>query len=357
MKSLRWFGRLAALLLTTALAMAGQLALAQEPRAVLPGHVPTAVASAEKLIARKAADADAITFTVVLRRSDPIGFARLLVDLYNPGSPHFRHFPSPREVSDRFGPSVSAWTEVSSYFSAQGLRVVEESDNRMTLTLSGSMPQVEKALALQLADYRLGTKEFRAPVSDPSLPLAVAAHVDAIAGLSTLATPQRTPSSLFAGYEGLKKCVQNPGSALLCVLPYVIYTFIYDLMCIDYKIFTLGFGPCDVLPIIPPPAPDANDPRGRSEAKSLGAGQRIGIVAFDSYKQSDVADFLALVGAPASMINQVSLVPVNGGASIGADEAEVLLDINTVLMIAPNANVAVYRRRSAPAAFRRSSIA
>ena len=77
-----------------------------------------------------------------------------------------------------------------------------------------------------------------------------------------------------------------------------------------------------------------------------GTGQTIGLLEFDTYHNSDVSDFINLIssigGNPGSISN-LSEVPVNGGiASPGADESEVLLDINTVMSVAPGAKVVVY---------------
>jgi hypothetical protein len=73
-----------------------------------------------------------------------------------------------------------------------------------------------------------------------------------------------------------------------------------------------------------------------------GAGQKIGIPAFSSFRPSDVADFLALSGLPANLIGQVSQVQVNGGAPLGPDQGDVLLAIDTILTIAPGATIVVY---------------
>ena len=73
-----------------------------------------------------------------------------------------------------------------------------------------------------------------------------------------------------------------------------------------------------------------------------GSGQTVGLIQFDTFKMSDVADFLALVGAPANRIDNLSRVPVNGGATLGQNQHEVLLDINAVLTVAPGAKVVVY---------------
>jgi Pro-kumamolisin, activation domain/Bacterial Ig-like domain (group 1)/Subtilase family len=346
MKGQRRFGPLAGFLLTTTLALAAlPPAAAQDSgRVMLSGHVIPTLAGAEKLATtRKAAVDESITFTVVLRRSDPVGFARFVADLYNPASPDFRRFLAPREVSNRFGPHADEWGRVHRYFAEQGFDVVEGSDNRMTLTLRGTRGQVEQALAVTLSDYRLGSKMFRAPDGEPSLPASVASHVDAIAGLSDLATPERVPSTLTAGMEWAKACYSG-GTAIVCGLAHAFLAVIYNLGCIDTLIVSLTIIKCNLVPILPSPDQLATGrtPRSPNAPSAFGAGQKIGIVAFDSFLTSDVADFIALIGAPASMINQLSFVPVNGGAPLGADQAEVLLDISVVMMLAPNASYAVY---------------
>src|SRR5215471_18137988 len=78
------------------------------------------------------------------------------------------------------------------------------------------------------------------------------------------------------------------------------------------------------------------------DSTHTGAGQKIGVLAFSSFRLSDVADWLALVGLPASLINQVGQVHVNGGAPLGPDESDVLLAIETILTLAPGAQVVVY---------------
>ena len=75
---------------------------------------------------------------------------------------------------------------------------------------------------------------------------------------------------------------------------------------------------------------------------ATGAGQTIGLVAFSSIQTSDVANWLAFAGLPASLLSQVSQVSVNGGAALGPDESDVLLGVETALTIAPGAQVVVY---------------
>ena len=76
--------------------------------------------------------------------------------------------------------------------------------------------------------------------------------------------------------------------------------------------------------------------------KSDGTGQTIGLIEFDNFQVSDVANFLAYIGLPAAQLTNVSEVPVNGGASAGPNQDEVLLDIDTEMLVAKGAKVVVY---------------
>ncbi len=78
-----------------------------------------------------------------------------------------------------------------------------------------------------------------------------------------------------------------------------------------------------------------------------GTGQTIGLLEFDTFHTSDVSNYLALAGLSPSLIDQLSVVAVNGGvAAPGEDQSEVLLDIDTTLVLAPGARPLSMMRRS-----------
>ena len=84
--------------------------------------------------------------------------------------------------------------------------------------------------------------------------------------------------------------------------------------------------------VIDPPGWDQNN----------GTGQTVGIIAFDTFQMSDVSDYLELIGQPATRITDVSEVKVNGGATPGANQDEVLLDTAIVLDLARGAKVVAF---------------
>ena len=337
------------------------------PPAMLGGHVLPNLAAAAR--AKSAAPASApVTLTIVLRRSDEAGFERYLADVYDPASPAFRRFLRPTEVSDRFGPSVADYVLVKSYFAGMGFSVAEESANRVTLTITGTRGAAEHALAVDIGDYTEiradGTQHaFFANANEPTLPAAIADKVHSIAGLSNLAKPDRSRRDMTAvpQTEAIVKAVCTISS-------YLSLHFTEDdrikicNKCVAEKIASLAnSNPCGK------PSSGELDPEGlvaringlapavaaSTQTAGLagvppnwidvdGTGQRIGLVEFDRFDINDVADYFDLLALPQTLITQLSEVHVGGGAPTGPNAAEVLLDIDFVMPVAPGANVAVY---------------
>jgi hypothetical protein len=335
----------------------------------LSGHVISALASAHALppqsASAKAADSP-LLLTVILRRSDQLGFEQFLKTLYDPNSKQYRHYLSPQQVAERFGPSLSDYQAVRMFFTAQGLAPVADSANRLTLTVTGSRSQIERALAVGINDYDLHGKRFYANDRDPRLPIQIAAHVQAVIGLSDLAQPKH----LNTTFRNLDRCARNaqgtypPGLQLACALTFAMDAAIYDVLCAADVValqlaagggavggFAVGtavnaFTGCHfVYPGGPLPATEKHSADSSSKGTMpplAGTGQKIGLVQFDSFRVSDVANFLAFIGFAPSQINRLSEVKLNGGAALGPDQSEVLIDIAQVMTLAPGASIVVY---------------
>jgi subtilase family serine protease len=158
----------------------------------LPGHTFT-----ESLPAKAAVvDTNPLTLTLVLRHDDEAGFRRYLHDVYDPASPDFRHYLTPGEAAERFGPSQRVYDDIAAYLRAQNFELVDSSANRMTLTARASRRDVESAFAVHIDDYKDANRTFFANDADPALPGALAARVQAIAGLSNRAQPHALIHSL-----------------------------------------------------------------------------------------------------------------------------------------------------------------
>jgi kumamolisin len=300
----------------------------------LSGHVLPALAGARPAAKSASAD-DALSLTIVLRRSDGSGFAEFLNDLYDPSSPRFHAFLAPTSVSDRFGPSPDDYSIVRSYFAQQGFAVDADSANRLTMTVHASRSTIESALQTHIADYDMASQRFYANDLEPALPDAIASRVEAIAGLSNLAIPEPSRDIHIAVFSlvctltaladfNFLMAAQGSDAARAAYLRALA-------KCINNNGTAAGYG--TLLAVDPPP------PAWQGVD---GTGQTIGLLEYDSYDASDVSDYVQLIALPASTAAHVTNVPIGGGTTPGANQDEVLLDIADVVSIAPGASVKVY---------------
>ena len=351
-------GPLTLFLLTTIVTLLGPSSAwsQHQERVALPGHVlPILSNGSLTLPIAKAADADRapIKLTVVLRRNDESGLAQLADRLNDPKSLEFRQWLTPEQIADRFGPSTQDFETVEAWFRSEGFAIVERSANRMTLTVSAPRSTIEQSLQLTLADYKIfepgGNRAFYANRDDPSLPIDVAARIHSIAGLSTLGKPRPVTEAinrLFCGGEAesagyTKENIMQPGRS--ACEKYAEECLAKGRLKQQASVDKIKSTICNKFK-----AGDTADPFPRSADPPIawkdadGTGQKIGVTAFDTFQTSDVADFLDLFGADPAVLGNISRVAVNGGASPGPDQSEVLLDITTILAGAPGAQIAVY---------------
>ncbi len=353
----------------------------------LPGHVLPGLERATLLDTRAGADAESVTLTVVLTRRDQRGFERYLRAISDPTSPSYHRFLSTSELTASFGPTKKAYDAVVGFLRSRGFTLIQGSKNRLTLTLRGTRAQAERGFGVNLRDYEIEGRRFVANDRAPAVPTAIAPLIQSIAGLSTMASPARpalldggmstevTPSAdikvtlgicglvtglvgnygiaenlvvgLIKAYLGLavKLFALTPLAVFVCGGMWVavgwagIYCEVAGLS--DPSIWTYhpecaeiasyGFGPSALT-------------LGDSRAARGVSPQKIGLLEFDTYNRSDVADWLSALGGEAALA-KLSDVPVNGGVSTpGRNEAEVLVDIDTVMLLGslPGINYTVY---------------
>jgi hypothetical protein len=349
----------------------------------LPGHVIDTLSAATPVNPLAAPFAPApdqnMALTLVLKRDHSVEFDRYMKDVYNPKSAHFRHFLTQRQIATRFGPSPQTYARLAGHLRAQGLKVVQTSKNRMTLTVRGTRDTIEKAFALDIVDYTMGDATFYANTADPALPASLASHIVSISGLSSFAVPHHANLGLvfcgvlaslggymFASYSagtlGAATAGAIGGVALAPVLVglgvagltagfvcTIVATYQYlntkagkqDLKKV-FNIVLKKTGRSSLATNKTIATNDSTNATATSPTEPDGTGQVIGLLEFDSFTRSDVGDFLNLIGLPAADLDNLSEVPVNGGTAPGASQSEVLIDIDTAMNVAPGAKIVVY---------------
>ena len=149
-------------------------------------------------LAHAASGDDRLAFSVWLGWRDPAGLDAALTGLYDPGSPANGRWLTPEEFHARFSPPQAQVDAVRKWLSDSGFAIVDVPRNRLFVTASGTVDQVERMFDVHENLYRIDGRTVRAPDADPAVPAGISADVRAITGLDgslALATPEhRSPA-------------------------------------------------------------------------------------------------------------------------------------------------------------------
>jgi hypothetical protein len=232
---------------------------------------------------------------------DEQGLDAFLQELYEPASPNYRHYLTPGEFAERFGPTEQNYKALIDYAKANGFNVTRQYSNRVVLDVEGAVADIEKALHVTMRTYPHpdGTRTFYAPDVEPSLDLGV--PVLHIAGLDnyTLPHPRHTHHPLNRRANATPKEGSAPDGQLWG------------------KDFRDAYVPGTTL---------------------TGAGQNLGLVEFEGYYASDITDYENAIGMSVNNSPQLVVVPLDGGATPedgGDNGEECSLDIEMAVAMAP----------------------
>jgi kumamolisin len=226
----------------------------------------------------------------------------LLGRIYDPADPLYGHYLSPKEFTDRFGPTQADYDAVTAYARSLGFTVTGTHPNRILLDVSGPARTVETAFTLHLQHYQaLNGREFYAPDNDPQVPGTIASRIVGVVGLDSAAVWHPHNRSISAA-----EMAQSS--------PFQIGTGP------DY-----GLAPNDILTAYNLQGVAAN-----------GSGQTLGLFELDGFNASDVAVYVSYFGLPPVPVTTV----LNDGAtgSAGSNADEVTLDIELQIALAPGAS-------------------
>ena len=274
---------------------------------ILHGHVPAAVAHLQPI--RRLSATTNLDLAIGLPLRNKEGLSELLEQIYTPSSPHYRHYLTPEQFTERFGPTEQDYQALIDFVKTNGLIVTGTHPNRVLLDVRGSVANLEKVLHVKMRVYQHPTeaRTFYAPDIEPSLDLAI--PVLSISGLNNYNVPHpkrliRRPSTR------MPNATPNTGSG-----PSGAY------MGYDFR--------------------DAYVPG----VTLTGAGQVVGLVEFDGYYSSDITAYENQTGLPGVPLANVLLDGFKGTPTTGANSGntEVALDIEMAISMAPGlSKVIVY---------------
>ena len=302
-------------------------------REKLPGHQGLVPPGAT--LVGPAPTSTSLPLTVTLKPRDPAALAADVQAVSDRGSPDYRHFLTPAEFSQQYGPTPATIAQVTSSLRQEGLTVGTPSATGLSLPVSGTVAQVQTAFSTPISKYRLSSgKTGYDNATAPEVDDTVAPQIEGILGLDTLNPPQPSTSVPEASQAAAHPAADLAAPTLASGQP----TPTGSGCTASISGVANATGALE--------APDLAQAYGLDSLYSsgdYGAGATIALLEMSGagYSSSDINTFAGCYGITLGP-NQVTQVAVGGGGATGAGTAEAELDIETVLSLAPKANVEVY---------------
>ena len=276
-------------------------------RKVLPGHVPAVLPQLQPIGSLPPETNLNLAIGLPLRNQEAL--TALLRQISDPSSQNYRHYLTPQQFTEQFGPTPEQYAAVMAFARTNGFTIRGTHPNRLLLDVQAHVTDIQKAFGITLGLYPHPTepRAFYAPNTEPSVEPSL--PVLDVSGLSNFRRPH--PKSLHVApintRSGVKpKAGSGPGGTYI--------------------------------------GPDFRGAYARGSSLT-GTGQALGLIEFDGYYTNDITLYESKAGLPHVPLQNVLLegfdgTPTPGG---GSGNSEVALDIELAISMAPGlAKVLVY---------------
>jgi hypothetical protein len=267
---------------------------------ILSGQMPAAMASLPAISTIPAATRLHLAIGLPLRNQAAMN--SLLQQIYDPASPQYRHYLTPEQFTEEFGPSEQDYQAVIAFAKTNGLTVTGTYPNRLLVGVNGTVTDIQKAFHVTMHLYHHPTenRNFFAPDTEPSVPSELA--ILDVNGLNNYALPRplfvrRPPASPSLASQALTGSAPDGSGSY----------FGYDFR-------------------------DAYVPG----VSLTGVGQTVALFECADYFDTDITKYISQAGLPGIPLQRVLIDggPVAPAAGDGVN-VEVALDIEMVNCMAP----------------------
>jgi pro-kumamolisin-like protein/subtilase family protein len=266
-----------------------------------------------------------ISVAIGLSLRNTANLASYLQEITDPHSPLYRHYLNPASFAALYGPLPQSEAAVSAFLRSQGFKITATYPNHLIVDAVGTIAQAERAFQVQINNYRSPAGQlFFANARAPSLPVQIAPLVAEVSGLDN--TVQYHRKHLNPGQVSLRVGASNSASTT---------TGAAIVACPQPGSATIptSYTPSQIA--------TAYDFTKLYSSKVMGEGQTAGLLELDGFSASDIAAYTACFGGSRTVIKTIPIDGYNGAAGVNA--AEVELDIETILGLAPHlASLRVY---------------
>jgi kumamolisin len=219
------------------------------------------------------------------------------------------------EFAQQFGADPTDIAAVRTFAANHGLSMVREHPERRTVVLSGTVAQLEPAFGVRLHRYQHSSGTYRCRQGVIELPAELDGIVQAVLGLDN--RPQAQPHFRIRGAQ--------PGGHIRR----------------PQQAATVAFTPIQLAALYGYPA-------------ATGQGQCVGIIELGGgFTQADLQSYFSNLGLASPSVTAVSVDGITNAPTgdVNGPDGEVMLDIEVIGAIAPQAKIAVYFAPNTDAGF------
>jgi subtilase family serine protease len=127
----------------------------------------------------------------------------MAAQLYDRSSPNYRHWLKPADLIADFAPSAQDLAAAKQFFLSHNLSIVTVGPANLFVRARGTVGDMQKAFQVQLNNYSINGKTYRAPASDPYVDGPAAGLVRLVSGLDSggFSHPLAKRPSMASGSE------------------------------------------------------------------------------------------------------------------------------------------------------------
>jgi kumamolisin len=153
--------------IATVLSISNSFVSAQSPKT---RHVRDEIRSGRAQSAGRLPSNQLLQLDFVLPLRDQAGLESLLKDLYDPANPSFHQFLTPRQFTERFGPTQEQYDAVVRFAQTYGFQIVGGSRDTMDVQVKGTVGVIEAALHVNMRTFKHPTenRDFYGTDSEPT---------------------------------------------------------------------------------------------------------------------------------------------------------------------------------------------
>src|SRR5580658_3123173 len=129
-------------------------AAARKGSQVLHKHVRPAVTNGRAARLGPMSKSQSMRLAIILPLRNQGELANLLIRLYDPSSPDYRHFLTVAQFTQQFGPTKQDDQAVVKFARSKGFSVTNTPANRLLVHINGTVSQINKAFHVAMTTYR-----------------------------------------------------------------------------------------------------------------------------------------------------------------------------------------------------------